>query len=304
MTYSLGEDLPYLLYCRVEDISKSSWRRGDKPISVGERTFDTRISISSTNPRDCNLKITKMSKTDEGNYSCREGGNEIISYNLIASESASIPVHSGPIKTSMLGETVSLWCNATGYPTPNVTWYAYRQTGSEEKLENIGITGKMLGIRNASRSCSTKYQCQAMNGYRMKKPAVMNITLTVHSFPDVFLRNKIDEKEILNAGPLPAKKRERVALSCLVYAVPPANVTWSRDNIAIGTYHHINGIVEKSKNNNTFLYDLKTKAIEVKIGISVMLEFTLDAEDTFASYHCDAENEVGSTRKTVKIKNG
>lgn len=51
-------------------------------------------------------------------------------------ESASIPSHSGPFISSMLGETVKLWCNATGYPKPTVTWYAYQQTGSVEKLES------------------------------------------------------------------------------------------------------------------------------------------------------------------------
>lgn len=47
---------------------------------------------------------------------------------------------------------------------------------------------------------------------------------------------------------------------------------------------------------------MQTNALEIKIGISVTLGFQLDADYTFASYHCDAENEVGSNRKTVKIK--
>lgn len=47
---------------------------------------------------------------------------------------------------------------------------------------------------------------------------------------------------------------------------------------------------------------MQTNALEIKIGISVTLDFQLDADYTFASYHCDAENEVGSNRKTVKIK--
>lgn len=113
----------------------------------------------------------------------------------------------------------------------------------------------------------------------------------------------LNGKEISNSGSILGRKQDRVVLSCSVYAVPPPNVTWSRDNTTIGTYHHVNDTVEKSNyNNNNFLYDIQTNALEIKIGISVTLGFQLDADYTFASYHCDAENEVGSNRKTVKIK--
>lgn len=113
---------------------------------------------------------------------------------------------------------------------------------------------------------------------------------------------KLNGKEISNGGSFLGRKQDRVVLSCSVYAVPPAIVTWSRDNITIGTYHHVNGTIKKSSNADNFLYELKTEALQIKTGISVTLDFQLDADYTFASYHCDTENEVGSNRKTVKIK--
>uniref|UniRef100_K1R4X0 Uncharacterized protein n=1 Tax=Magallana gigas TaxID=29159 RepID=K1R4X0_MAGGI len=118
--------------------------------------------------------------------------------------------------------------------------------------------------------------------------------------PDVFVGIELNDKEISNGGSILGRKKDKVVLSCSVYAVPPANLTWSRDIITIGTYHHVNGIIEKSSNTENFLYELK--ALQIKIGISVTLDFTLDADYTFASYHCDAENEVGSSRKTLKIE--
>ncbi|XP_052699041.1 lachesin-like [Crassostrea angulata] len=301
--YELGDNLKYPLYCRVNDISKSSWKRSDVPISAGGYVFDfNKYSLDDRSPPEYNLKLKKsLLKNDAGKYSCTEGREEIKSYILIAKESASIPKHSESSIYSMLGETVKLWCNATGYPEPTVTWYACQQTRYGEKLESIGISGNMLGIRNISRNCNTIYQCQAINSYRMKKPVAKNITLRVHFFPDVFVGIKLNDKEISNSGFIFGRKKDRLALSCSVYAVPPANVAWSRDNITIGTYHHVNGIIEKSSNADNFLYGL-TKALEIKIGISVTMDFTLDADNTFASYHCDAKNEVGYTRKTVKIK--
>nr|XP_034324521.1 uncharacterized protein LOC117689035 [Crassostrea gigas] len=160
----------------------------------------------------------------------------------------------------------------------------------------------MLGIRNISRNCNTMYQCQAINSYRIKKPVAKNFTLRLNFIPDVFVGKELNDKEISNSGSILGRKQDRVVLSCSVYAVPPPNVTWSRDNITIGTYHHVNGTIEKSSNYDNFLYKLKTEAIKIKIWISVALDFQLDADYTFASYHCDAENEVGSNRKTVKIK--
>lgn len=303
--YELGEELKYPLYCRVNDSSKSSWMyNGQKPISIGDIVFDAKkYSLDDRVTPEYNLKLKDMSKNDAGNYSCTESSKEISSYILIAKESASIPSHSGPFISSMLGETVKLWCNATGYPKPTVTWYAYQQTGSVEKLESIGISGNMLGVRNISQRCNTIYQCQAINSYRMKKPVAKNITLRVDFIPDVSVSINLNGKEISNSGSILGRKQDRVVLSCSVYAVPPPNVTWSRDNTTIGTYHHVNDTVEKSNyNNNNFLYDIQTNALEIKIGISVTLGFQLDADYTFASYHCDAENEVGSNRKTVKIK--
>ncbi|XP_052699042.1 limbic system-associated membrane protein-like [Crassostrea angulata] len=303
VTYDLGEDLIYPLYCRVDDIRRTSWKRDDNLITFGKMVFKDkdRISIDSSRPLEYNLKMTQMSKNDEGNYSCTAGEKTFGSYFLKAKESASIPTVISNI-TSMVGETVLLWCNATGYPEPTVTWYAYQQTESGEKLKNIGISGNMLGIRNISRNCNTIYQCQAINSYRMKKPVAKNITLRVDFFPDVFVHNEINGNEISNGGSILGRKQDSVVLSCSVYAVPPPNVTWSRDNITIGTYHHVNGAIEKSQNNNTFLYELKTEPLQIKTGISLTLDFQLDADYTFASYHCDAENEVGSNRKTVKIK--
>lgn len=119
---------------------------------------------------------------------------------------------------------------------------------------------------------------------------------------DVFVGIKLNGKEILNGGFVLGRKKDRVVLFCLIYVVFLFNVMWFRDNIIIGIYYYVNGVIEKFSNIDNFLYELKMKVLEIKIGIIVMLDFMLDVDYIFVSYYCDVENEVGFNRKIVKIK--
>lgn len=119
---------------------------------------------------------------------------------------------------------------------------------------------------------------------------------------DVFVGIKLNGKEILNGGFVLGRKKDRVVLFCLIYVVFLFNVMWFRDNVIIGIYYYVNGVIEKFSNIDNFLYELKMKVLEIKIGIIVMLDFMLDVDYIFVSYYCDVENEVGFNRKIVKIK--
>lgn len=119
---------------------------------------------------------------------------------------------------------------------------------------------------------------------------------------DVFVGIKLNGKEILNGGFVLGRKKDRVVLFCLIYVVFLFNVMWFRDNVIIGIYYYVNSVIEKFSNIDNFLYELKMKVLEIKIGIIVMLDFMLDVDYIFVSYYCDVENEVGFNRKIVKIK--
>ena len=67
------------------------------------------------------------------------------------------------------GETLVLNCNATGNPTPSITW-----TMSAHVLPS----GETLTIVNASKSDSGSYTCTATNG--VGADAVAAVTVTVN----------------------------------------------------------------------------------------------------------------------------
>jgi hypothetical protein len=90
---------------------------------------------------------------------------------------------------------------------------------------------------------------------------------------------------------------DRVELICLIYASPPVNVSWYTHDTLIGTYI---GETKESKSVIDYSYEVTSKYDDSKETSSTLV-FSLDT-DTFTSYHCQAENDIGSNRETVDIK--
>lgn len=69
-----------------------------------------------------------------------------------------------------VGEPVTLFCNATGNPAPNISFSAVGQNGT------VG-NHKILVINSSSVACVKTYTCTANNG--LQPPAAANATVTV-----------------------------------------------------------------------------------------------------------------------------
>ena len=57
------------------------------------------------------------------------------------------------------GGNVQLYCNATGNPSPNITWF---KAGSNQAVGH----GETFNVTSVNRSFTGLYQCQADNGVR------------------------------------------------------------------------------------------------------------------------------------------
>ncbi|XP_078379812.1 hemicentin-1-like isoform X12 [Oculina patagonica] len=110
-------------------------------------------------------------------------------------------------KTVIEGYNVTLHCNATGNPTPNVTW---TKDGSQTVLQQ----GREFSITNISRQQHGSYKCSAWN--YVGQPAVANFSITVHFKPSVSVQ----------LCPSSFTEGSNVTLHCNATGNPPPTITW------------------------------------------------------------------------------
>ena len=73
--------------------------------------------------------------------------------------------------TIIAGGNVTLYCNATGNPAPNITW-------TKDGSPTVLYQGKAYGIVNIQKQAAGDYTCTASNGVGVPKNATA--TVTVH----------------------------------------------------------------------------------------------------------------------------
>ncbi|KAL9952583.1 hypothetical protein ACROYT_G039854 [Oculina patagonica] len=108
------------------------------------------------------LMITDVTSQDEGKYTC-------VARNILGemTSSASLSVQVGAVITqkpsSVIveeGQNVTLVCQATGQPTPTVTW---RKAFSHLPKEKAAVVDGTLTIRNIAKADGGAYACAAKN---------------------------------------------------------------------------------------------------------------------------------------------
>ena len=77
-------------------------------------------------------------------------------------------------QTVLEDSNMQLLCEATGEPTPNVTWIRVLEDGSSSEILHQGQT---WDFPNISRSNSGTYRCTADNGFG--KPVSHNVKVNV-----------------------------------------------------------------------------------------------------------------------------
>lgn len=257
------------LRCRVHNLQNYTvvWMNPRGTViskDVTKVTDDTRISIERQVTADWNILIRNVTFKDRGNYSCiiNTAPNPTIKYIYLYVNVLPKIIEEASSRSLMHvreGETVTLVCNATGYPQPRIHWYRGR------KINVTDQPGDTLIIRNITRHCAGEYECRANNGLPLEASRVF--TVEVEFAPEVSVL----------VPRLGITLRTETVLQCSCCASPIRICEWRKD----GRELHISGKYEL----NTYKDDPETITLSLSI-------FHIQEED-LGRYECHAKNWLG-----------
>ncbi|XP_022793270.1 fibroblast growth factor receptor 2-like [Stylophora pistillata] len=196
---------------------------------IASITFLNLVGIASyTEPRAPHIEIVRSDQAtlliknvrteDEGTYkieySVRFGGTPIADHevNVTVLERPQI-VTTSKNQDVCEGSTVTLSCDATGKPAPNITWTRVRENGTDSK-ELPSVDGYHV-IHNISRSSNGTYRCTAFSG--VGDPINQTLEVIVGNSPSV------DSAVI---SPNTAIEGYPYHLNCEASGVPVPSVSW------------------------------------------------------------------------------
>lgn len=261
-----------VLLCKVNNLGDSIivWKQKDRIISAGMGLIrkDKRMSLLS-HREGVNLQIKSLTTDDAGNYICEveNEGEPILQTNtlqiLVPPRIATS--HKDQNLTVRKDSSLTLTCNASGFPPPRIYWERQHQMlpSGEKRRES-----DRLVFSSVSRSDAGTYICTADNG--VGPPVTAIITCHVIYAPEIEV-----DKAWVHGG-----VGEEAVLSCLVWGSPPPSLRWYRD---------------------TMVLDRSEDRLMEQFGLRHRLVLASVKEEDFGNYSCFAENELGKSRGFIEL---
>ncbi|XP_058613478.1 neural cell adhesion molecule 1a isoform X2 [Onychostoma macrolepis] len=227
----------------------------------------------SLNEDGSELTIKDVTKLDEGDYQCiatNKAGerSEEVSLNVFVQPKITFLENQ---TASELEEQITLTCEATGDPTPNIIWSFGRRvfTENEQSLDGNVIVRSdarvsSLTLKYVQFTDAGQYLCTARNSIGQD---IQSMYLEVRYAPKI-------------QGPAAVFTWEGnpANITCEALAHPGASVSWFRDG----------QLLPSANTTNVKIYNTPAASF---------LEVTPESQNDFGSYNCTATNVIGTESK-------
>ncbi|XP_066251861.1 lachesin-like [Euwallacea similis] len=286
LTVPVGREA--ILSCTVNHLGKYkvAWVRAEDQtvLSLHSKvvTHNSRIAVTHDNLSTWQLRIRQLKETDRGCYMCQintqvmkiaEGCLDVfVPPDIINNDT------SGDVSVSE-GDNATLWCKATGHPTPRIVWK--REDGqsiilrksSRELTKEDTYNGTSLHFWRLERRQMGAYLCIASNDV---PPAVSKrIALNVNFAPVIKVPNQL----------LGAPLNTDVQLECYVEAFPNTINYWVKNR------------------GEMLLNGSKYQIQENRSGYKVVMWLVIRsfAEADVGTYNCVSTNSLGKAEGTLRL---
>ncbi|XP_017164060.1 neural cell adhesion molecule 1a isoform X10 [Poecilia reticulata] len=264
-TADVGESA--LLACDADGFPEPTvtWAHNNIVLETGDKY--------SLNEDGSELVIKEVRKVDEGDYTCiakNKAGEKTEEVSLNVFVLPNITYFNNQT-ASEFDEEVTLTCEASGDPTPTISWRFGNRvfTEGEQSLDrNVVVRSharvSSLTLKDVQFTDAGRYLCTASNSIGEDNQ-------------QLFLEVRYSPK-IMGLVTAHTWEGNPANISCEVAANPRASVVWFRDGMELPTA------------NSTNIKIFNTPTIS-------LLEITPESQNDFGSYNCTATNVIGSESK-------
>lgn len=246
----------------------------DAALTVIDYRYSIRHDDSSST---YTLQVSKIQDIDTGTYQCQV----VTSATSRVTADTFITVRIPPLISDNssrglvvgAGDTFTLSCSATGFPTPKISWS--RENNGLLPTGGTVAKGNTITIYNATKDDRGTYYCIADNN--VGKAARRSVGVEIEFPPQVdSVRHKYRQAIGYSAE-----------LYCSIEAYPTPDISWLKDGYQINSDNNVYQVSSSSNSHDFIQSTLRIKRVDMR---------------DFGSYRCRAINKLGDRQTAMLLE--